>query len=662
MMKSIIFIGFLIIPFFCELTRHSDDVLKRERIFIEAHRGVTEGQNNHNTKEAILNAIKNNIEAFETDAWLTSDKKVILLHDEFLVKKYKCTDLAISSVYKYDWSYLEKCKTREGGYKIPLLEDIMNITKGKIFMNLEIKDDNIEIWDKIEELIEKYEYYDQISISSYKHNYYEHVQNYNIKNNRTIVFGFLYANIVNIYKQSNYNYTNHQISMNALLIGKNPKILEAAHKNGMTVAVYFFTEPNNRYYYDLFEIGVDVIITDYPIRVANQLKEYYLDKIHLEGCETIDKNSKNISICTSCQNGYEKVYIKEQDRTLCKLKYEIDPDLYINNGFNVYYEKNLIEIKMLWSPIDNENICYKNNKTIFYFEWLFDLLGYDYYLSNTLVPKLTRYKRRFVLNTQNSYSDSYAKLTESHIKQLDFSNLEIYVEDNLIDKNDILCIDLFDTNYLGIYRVMGLHCYFVYNVEQEYSYQSYQVEFKLFDDNYISFVSYDNKFLEYNDESHGKSSLSYFYHGTDSFCKKMKDPFQERISCINNINDCMYCKNESVCIKCNDGFTLFNGECQPQINYENNLKYFSPDNGTNYYICSERINGCEECSYDDSSFNKFHCSKCSKGLTLNETYECLDDIMNSNLENMEYESDELAGKYINFDILLYLGMLLTLFK
>ena len=44
---------------------------------------------------------------------------------------------------------------REGKYKIPLLKDIMDITKDKIFMNLEIKDDNDEIWEKIKELIEK---------------------------------------------------------------------------------------------------------------------------------------------------------------------------------------------------------------------------------------------------------------------------------------------------------------------------------------------------------------------------------------------------------------------------------------------------------------------------------------------------------------------------
>ena len=36
----------------------------------------------------------------------------------------------------------------------------------------------------------------------------------------------------------------------------------------MAVGVWFFIESNNRDYYGLFELWVDVIITDYPMRVS----------------------------------------------------------------------------------------------------------------------------------------------------------------------------------------------------------------------------------------------------------------------------------------------------------------------------------------------------------------------------------------------------------
>ena len=154
-MKSVIFLGFLIISFYCELTRHSDDVLKRERIFIEAHRGVAAGQENHNTKEAILNSIDSGIESFETDCWLTKDNKVVLCHDG---------DIRLSPEVSYSISTLDWSEVHNFRSDIPLLEDIIKITKGKIFMNLEIKDNNDAIWEVIQELIEKYEYYNQIAI------------------------------------------------------------------------------------------------------------------------------------------------------------------------------------------------------------------------------------------------------------------------------------------------------------------------------------------------------------------------------------------------------------------------------------------------------------------------------------------------------------------
>ena len=92
-------------------------------------------------------------------------------------------------------------------------------------MNLEIKDDNEEIWDKIKELIEKYEYYNQIAICSFNPKYYEKVDDYNNKFNRTIVFGFLKLEPFFI----DYTKTNHQISLNFANIIKYPQVIKDAH-------------------------------------------------------------------------------------------------------------------------------------------------------------------------------------------------------------------------------------------------------------------------------------------------------------------------------------------------------------------------------------------------------------------------------------------------
>ena len=134
--------------------------------------------------------------------------------------------------------------------------------------------------EKIQELIEKHEYYDQIDICSFNHKFFEYVEQYNKDYNRTIVFGFLNWDILdlgpldfrreeifNLYKP------NHQLTLNVGFIKKYPQFAKQAHDKGMVVGVYFFNILNIiqelEQYYDLFEIGDDVIITDYPLRVQN---------------------------------------------------------------------------------------------------------------------------------------------------------------------------------------------------------------------------------------------------------------------------------------------------------------------------------------------------------------------------------------------------------
>ena len=602
-MKEIIFLVFLIFSINCELTRHSGDVLQRKRIFIEGHRGVSDGQKNHNTKESILNAIENGVESFETDAWLTKDKKVVLFHDldhKIYSCKNKLYEDYINKVSQYcdlTFAQLQECETIIGNNKIPLLEDIIKVTKGKIFMNLELKGNDFELWYYIRELIEKYEYYDQISISAFNDDFYDMIIKYNDDYKRNIVFGFLkWSSLLFKYKE------NHQISLFDYYLTKD--IVAKAHNSGMTVGVWFYNEPKDRDYYDIFEMGVDVIITDYPLRVANQLNEFYSDTISYEGCNTFEKIYDNITNCTSCKEGYQLIKMKE-NRNLCKLNYELDPDLYTVDLSGLYHDKDIVAIKMLMTPFGESGICQINKKTIFYFEWRFDLYDND--------------GKKYVIS--NLYG--YGKLTEKQIKKLDFSKIEIYVDNKLINQEDFLCKDLYDITYYSIFRVMAAHCYFIYKGESQ---DSYEVVFKLFDNNYLSFVTYDNKYLS-NEDSWGKSDSKKFDSSSisDTICNNIKDPFEERISCINKINNCMYCENENTCQKCNDGFSLFNGKCESSANFENNLKYFTPDNGTSYDTCSSIITNCEECSYNDYSLNKFHCTKCSKGLRLSVTYECIEE-------------------------------------
>ena len=58
----------------------------------------------------------------------------------------------------------------------------------------------------------------------------------------------------------------------------NKELVEEVHNNRATVGIWFKNEQNDTRYYELFELGIDVIITDYPMRVSEQLNQYYSDR------------------------------------------------------------------------------------------------------------------------------------------------------------------------------------------------------------------------------------------------------------------------------------------------------------------------------------------------------------------------------------------------
>ena len=163
---------------------------------------------------------------------------------------------------------------------------------------------------------------------------------------------------------------------------------------------------------------------------------------------------------------------------------------------------------MVFSPTKNGAICQINGKKIFYFEFLFDLVGYDYdyYKFVNFAENYHPYQKNFISDIDKAKNSStYSLLTKEHIKKLNFDELEIYVGQNKIAQKDVICKDLFNTSYYSTYTVMAAHCYFTYESKEDITYAS----IRLFDEQYVSYVTYDGKYLS-NSGSWRKSSSIYF--------------------------------------------------------------------------------------------------------------------------------------------------------
>lgn len=249
------------------------DLFDNNKTIVESHRGINR-EIFENTLESFARAINYGIDSIETDVWLSKDNVLVIYHGwgEFgqLQNLYDHS----GNIIETNWKDLSHYKTIADGLNMPTLKDVMELTKNKIFLNLEIKDPRIDlIWPFLEELIEKYKYYDQIALSSFFFDYYNKTKEYNKKFNRNIPFGFLYhrnnSQEFIVDKRGNF--------LNVYWADATKSLCDRAHKNGMAVLVWFemLDEENFSVYKWLIDNGVNVICSNEPMLAKKYVKEYY---------------------------------------------------------------------------------------------------------------------------------------------------------------------------------------------------------------------------------------------------------------------------------------------------------------------------------------------------------------------------------------------------
>ena len=249
------------------------DLFDNNKTIVESHRGINR-EIFENTRESFARAINYGIDSIETDVWLSKDNVLVIYHGwgEFgqLQNLYDHS----GNIIETNWKDLSHYKTLADGLNMPTLKDVMELTKDKIFLNLEIKDPRVNlIWPFLVELIEKYKYYDQIALSSFFFDYYNKTKEYNKKFNRNIPFGFLYHRN----NSQEFIVDKRGNCLNVYWKDATKSLCDRAHKNGMAVLVWFemLDEENFSVYKWLIDNGVNVICSNEPMLAKKYVKEYY---------------------------------------------------------------------------------------------------------------------------------------------------------------------------------------------------------------------------------------------------------------------------------------------------------------------------------------------------------------------------------------------------
>lgn len=242
---------------------------------ITAHRGSSKTAP-ENTMEALAAAVEEMADLAEIDVQETSDGRVVLFHDSSLKRiagvNKKIGDFTYEELLSFDvGSWFSKDYK---GVRIPTLDQVMDYAKGKIDLNIEIKNlgNTSDIPDKVLALINEYEMQEQCVVTSTNLNYLKRIKELQPE----IKTGYILSAAYGDY------YSNEAIDF--ISIRSNfvtEYVVEKSHEAGKMVHVW--TVNKKEELERLRRLGVDNIITDDPVLareilyredVAESLLEY----------------------------------------------------------------------------------------------------------------------------------------------------------------------------------------------------------------------------------------------------------------------------------------------------------------------------------------------------------------------------------------------------
>lgn len=230
---------------------------------ITAHRGAS-GSAPENTLVALQKAIEAGAEYAEIDVQETSDGKLVLLHDPDLKRT--------AGIKKNIWqaSYDEIKHLDAGswfssafrGEKIPLLEEAIELVRGKMLLNIELKTNGYEVRlaERVCETVKRMNFSGQAIITSFEPGQIKAVESTAPEMRTGLIFYFM----------PSYNVLSIQspvLSMHKRNAGK--KFIEQAREAGKELHIWTVNEEKDMR--ELIQAGVDNIITNYPQQLRNIL-------------------------------------------------------------------------------------------------------------------------------------------------------------------------------------------------------------------------------------------------------------------------------------------------------------------------------------------------------------------------------------------------------
>jgi glycerophosphoryl diester phosphodiesterase len=115
-----------------------------------------------NTVGSISEAIKLGADQIEIDAQLTADHRVVVIHDEIV-------DRTTDGSGRVAYYTFEGIRNLDAGLgeKIPTLEEVIEVVKGKAILQIELKGRNVQ--DEVVRIVKKLDMVNEVVLTSFRH-------------------------------------------------------------------------------------------------------------------------------------------------------------------------------------------------------------------------------------------------------------------------------------------------------------------------------------------------------------------------------------------------------------------------------------------------------------------------------------------------------------
>lgn len=236
-----------------------------------AHRGFS-AVAPENTLAAVRWAIAAGADMVEVDVTVTADGHVICLHDDTLDRttdgRGPATALPLAAIAGLDagsWF-----GPRFAGERVPTLDQVLALAKGRMLLNVEIKPEAVEhdAVAKVAALIRRHAMLDQVVVSSFAP---EALRRMKLTAPEVVTVSLLNdelhagldpLEVVQEVGSRGLNLSSDEVT---------PELVERCHRHGLPVSVY--TVNSKRQMRRLVRMGVHAIFTDHPDRLRDVVAE-----------------------------------------------------------------------------------------------------------------------------------------------------------------------------------------------------------------------------------------------------------------------------------------------------------------------------------------------------------------------------------------------------